>query len=153
MRPAGIGAIALALGIIALIVKLIWWRRASGMTESRTLEQAIGVAHGVRPPPVPGRAPLSIMAARLLGAGHTSGTFLTHEFGFTASRVQASLLRWLAWLGGFVLPLIWLGFGGGNTAAAQFAAGLCIIGLMAERWLFFAEARHTVRLFHGDART
>ena len=26
-------------------------------------------------------------------------------------------------------------------------------GLFAERWLFFAEARHTVRLYHGEART
>lgn len=152
-REPDVGAIAFALGVVALIVKLIWWRRASGMTESRTLEQAIGVSRGVRPPPVAGRAPPSIMAARLLDAGHTHGTFLTHEFGFTAGRVQASLVRLLAWFGGFVLPLIWLGFGGGNMAAALFAAGLCIIGLMAERWLFFAEARHTVRLFHGDART
>ena len=126
----------------------------------RTVEDnAVRFIQGTRehkhrlPREVPGRAPPSIMAARLLDAGHTSGTFLTHEFGFTARRAQASLLRLLAWLGGFVLPLIWLGFGGGNTAAALFAAGLCIIGLMAERWLFFAEARHTVRLFHGDART
>jgi len=33
---------------------------------------------------------------------------------------------------------------------AVFAA---LAGLLAERWLFFAEARHVVRLFHGDQRT
>ena len=32
-------------------------------------------------------------------------------------------------------------------------AVFCIIGVLAERWLFFAEARHTVRLYHGDPRT
>jgi len=25
--------------------------------------------------------------------------------------------------------------------------------LLVERWLFFAEAKHTVRLYHGDPRT
>ena len=35
----------------------------------------------------------------------------------------------------------------GSSSAA------CIIGLMAERWLFFVEARHTVRLQHGERRT
>jgi len=29
----------------------------------------------------------------------------------------------------------------------------CMIGMLAERWLFFADARHTVRLYHGDATT
>jgi DMSO reductase anchor subunit len=37
--------------------------------------------------------------------------------------------------------------------AALSVAVLAMIGLLAERWLFFADARHTVRLYHGDART
>ena len=37
-------------------------------------------------------------------------------------------------------------------AVALVVALLCLIGLLAERWLFFAEARHTVRLYHGDRR-
>jgi DMSO reductase anchor subunit len=28
----------------------------------------------------------------------------------------------------------------------------CLAGLLAERWLFFAEARHTVNLYHGMQR-
>jgi DMSO reductase anchor subunit len=27
-----------------------------------------------------------------------------------------------------------------------------LVGLIAERWLFFVEARHTVRLYHGERR-
>ena len=30
---------------------------------------------------------------------------------------------------------------------------LCMIGVAAERWLFFADARHAVRLYHGDRTT
>jgi DMSO reductase anchor subunit len=33
--------------------------------------------------------------------------------------------------------------------ALTFAAVSCVAGLLAERWLFFAEARHVVRLYHG----
>jgi hypothetical protein len=33
------------------------------------------------------------------------------------------------------------------------ALAACLAGFAAERWLFFAEARHTVRLFHGDRST
>jgi len=49
------------------------------------------------------------------------------------------------------------GTGAAPFGVIAFAAGLaaalgCIIGLLAERRLFFAAARHTVRLFHGDRR-
>ena len=48
---------------------------------------------------------------------------------------------------------MWVVAPAGN-GGLMFAAGLfCIMGLLAERWLFFAEARHTVRLYHGDAKT
>jgi DMSO reductase anchor subunit len=30
---------------------------------------------------------------------------------------------------------------------------LMMAGLLVERWLFFAEARHVVRLYQGDQRT
>ncbi len=43
-----------------------------------------------------------------------------------------------------------------GSAAWQLALLLAVLnaaGLAVERWLFFAEARHAVRLYHGDART
>lgn len=148
-----VAPIALGLGVLAVLVKALWWRRAASATESRSLEQAIGVARGVRPPPIPGRAAPSIMAASLLDTGHTHGTFLTQEFGFTPGNRQVLMLQALAWIAGFALPLIWLIAGNEGALGASMAAVLCIIGLIAERWLFFAEARHTVRLFHGEKRT
>ena len=36
-------------------------------------------------------------------------------------------------------------------ALIAFAASA--LGFVCERWLFFAQARHTVRLYHGDLRT
>jgi sulfite dehydrogenase (quinone) subunit SoeC len=40
-----------------------------------------------------------------------------------------------------------------QTPIAVAACLLHFVGLLAERWLFFADARHTVRLYHGDPRT
>ena len=43
--------------------------------------------------------------------------------------------------------------GAATAAVAWLAAMVCLAGLLAERWLFFAEAQHTVRLYHGAPRT
>jgi DMSO reductase anchor subunit len=48
---------------------------------------------------------------------------------------------------------LWLVAGLAEWPGGAAAAVLCLAGLLAERWLFFADARHTVRLFHGDRST
>ena len=142
--------IAAALGAAALAAKLGYWRHGADdrAGQSRlTLEQAIGVPQGVRPPGV------SVAQARLFDAGHTQRTFLTDEFVFRIARQHAKALRGAALVLGFAIPLIWLAAGPRHWAVALFVAVLAMVGLLAERWLFFADARHTVRLYHGDART
>jgi len=74
--------------------------------------------------------------------------------GFRISRKHNTRLRLIARTAGFVLPallsLIAL-IGSGVTAAV--AAALAVLsaalGLVIERWLFFAEAKHTVMLYYG----
>jgi len=39
-----------------------------------------------------------------------------------------------------------------GMVAAVAAAGLAMLGVGVERWLFSAEARHTVSLYYGAAR-
>ncbi len=142
---------AAALGMIGMIVKAAYWRTIDGTTGSITLEQAIGVDHGVRPPSRAGGA--TVMRARLLDAGHTHGTFLTDEFGFVLARRHRRWLRAAFWIGGIAIPLAWILSGPADLAAALVANVACLGGLLAERWLFFAEAKHTVRLYHGEATT
>ncbi len=142
--------LAAALGVAALVAKLGYWRHGAADRQGEsvlTLEQAIGVPQGVRPPGV------SVAQARLFDAGHTQRTFLTDEFIFRIARRHAQALRGAALALGFVIPLIWLVAGPRHWAAALAVAVLALAGLLAERWLFFADARHTVRLYHGDART
>jgi sulfite dehydrogenase (quinone) subunit SoeC len=52
-----------------------------------------------------------------------------------------------------VAPGIWLVAGLGDPVAGALVAVSCLAGLLAERWLFFAEAKHTVRLYHGERST
>jgi DMSO reductase anchor subunit len=141
--------LALALGITALAAKLAYWISiAAGEKKAATLEHAIGVDHGVHGP-----GPMSVARARLLDVGHSHGTFLTKEFVFTLARRHAIALRAGAIVLGFALPFAWL-LSGMTPWETGLCAAVCgIIGLLAERWLFFAEARHTVRLYHGDPRT
>jgi DMSO reductase anchor subunit len=132
------------------LVKLGYWHHGvadRGGKSALTLEQAIGVPQGVRPPGV------SVAQARLFDAGHTQRTFLTDEFVFRIARRHAQAMRGAALALGFGIPLIWLATGPRHWAAAASVAVLAIVGLLAERWLFFSDARHTVRLYHGDART
>lgn len=149
-EPASWAWLAAVLGVAALVVKLGYWRHGApdrGGKSALTLEQAIGVPQGVRPPGV------SVAQARLFDAGHTQRTFLTDEFVFRIARQHARALRGAALALGFAIPLLWLATGPRHWAAALSVAVLALVGLLAERWLFFADARHTVRLYHGDART
>ena len=148
-RAGAFLALAAPLGVAALAAKLAYWQAIGAAAAAPTLERAIGVAEGVRGP-----GPVSVAHARLLDVGHSHGTFLTARIRLRpgaapcpagcASRRSRSASA---------LPLAWLASGIAQWPAALAAAACCIIGLLIERWLFFAEARHTVRLYHGDPRT
>lgn len=88
---------------------------------------------------------------RLLDAGHTHGTFLTDEFGFVVARRYVVLLRSLFFVLAFVVPaaIIAGAFGDYGFTGLALAAAFALVGTVVERWLFFAEARHVVNLFHG----
>ncbi len=147
-RAGAFFALATVSGVAALAGKLGYWHAIGDATLAPTLERAIGVREGVHGP-----APISVAHARLLDVGHSHGTFLTREFGFVLARRHGGALRVAVLALGFGLPLVWLVAGVARWQAAIAAAACCIIGLLVERWLFFAEARHTVRLYHGDPRT
>lgn len=93
---------------------------------------------------------------RLLDTGHTAGTFLTDEFAYFAPAKLLLALRIMVFVAGFFIPLMLLGFMvlGAQASGLAFLAMLSsFIGIGAERWLFFAEARHVIRLYHGAQHT
>ncbi|MGV8990159.1 MAG: dimethyl sulfoxide reductase anchor subunit family protein [Thiobacillus sp.] len=92
---------------------------------------------------------------KLLDTGHTHGTFLTEEFGFQIARQKAGLLKVVVFVLGFALPglmLVWVFNQQGGEMAAIVAVVAGLVGASVERWLFFAEARHVVNLYHGAQR-
>ncbi len=89
---------------------------------------------------------------RLLDVGHTAGTFLTDEFGYQVARARLILLRWMVLLFAFAVPalVLWVGINMMPVATAvTIAVASAFTGVIIERWLFFAEARHVVNLYHG----
>lgn len=125
---------------IAAVLKAIYyfWIRSPGL--SPTINTATGLTRA---------------KVKLLDTGHTHGTFLTQEFGFQIARQQASLLKIVVFVLGFVVPglmLVWVFNQEGGQTAAIVAVLAGIVGAAVERWLFFAEARHVVNLYHGAQR-
>lgn len=92
---------------------------------------------------------------RLLDAGHSANTFLTNEFVYNAAPSTLSALRKVVAMLAFAMPAILLFVALTNALGVlvYVAVILMMLGLLVERWLFFAEARHVVRLYHGDQRT
>lgn len=92
---------------------------------------------------------------RLLDTGHTAGTFLTDEFGYDPGTRRTRLLKTGVFVLGFAVPvLVFAGILAGlPTAIAWLALIATLAGVIMERWLFFAEARHVVRLYHGAQHT
>lgn len=125
---------------IAAVLKAIYyfWIRSPGLTP--TINTATGLTRA---------------KVKLLDAGHTHGTFLTQEFGFQIARREAGLLKILVFVLGFALPglmMVWVFNQQSGSMAAIIAAVAGIAGAAVERWLFFAEARHVVNLYHGAQR-
>jgi len=89
---------------------------------------------------------------RLLDVGHTGGTFLTDEFGYKVAERKLFRIKILSIFSGFIIPffLIYIySFIYENIALCSLAIFLSFIGMISERWLFFAQAKHVVNLYHG----
>lgn len=91
-------------------------------------------------------------SVRLFDTGHSADNFLQKEFSYKVGPQTLTTLRWLCLLMCFVIPFVITYMQASTTIAAlaAIAALLCYGGLLIERWLFFAEAKHVVRLFYGD---
>jgi DMSO reductase anchor subunit len=127
--------------VVAWPVKLAYWRFIDRSRSESTAESATGLG------------PLG--KVRLLDAPHTEDNYLMQEMGFRIARRHAYRLRAFATIFAFVLPFLLTAL---TTALAQPVAAVAAIlaavfvtaGVLIERWLFFAEARHTVTLYYGQ---
>jgi DMSO reductase anchor subunit len=126
--------------LAALAIKLGYWHFIDHNKSGTTAESATGLGH--------------LGKVRLFEAPHTSDNYLMKEMGFRIARKHAAKLRWIAVVFGFLVPLALSGLAiaaPGIVAifASVVAALLATIGVLVERWLFFAEAKHVVTLYYG----
>jgi Na+/proline symporter len=132
--------VVMGLVVITLALKLVYffWQ---GKPQGATIQTATGFSQA---------------SVRLLDAGHSAPTFLNREFGYQVAADQLLRLRIIMTLVTFIVPLalVYCVFGGLVGAELLGLAWLIMMaGLLLERWLFFAEARHVVRLYQGEQRT
>jgi sulfite dehydrogenase (quinone) subunit SoeC len=88
---------------------------------------------------------------RLFEAPHTESNYLLREMGYRLARKHKRRLRLIARGLAFAIPLgvMLLAVLTGLRLLAVPAALAASAGVLVERWLFFAEARHTVMLYYG----
>jgi DMSO reductase anchor subunit len=91
---------------------------------------------------------------RLLEPPHTQDNYLLREMGYQIARKHRVRLRVIARISAFMLPAILtvialIAAGRAGVVAAAAAVVSAALGLVVERWLFFAEAKHTVTLYYG----
>lgn len=90
---------------------------------------------------------------RLFDTGHSADNFLQKEFAYEVGPKTLHLARKLSLIVAFALPLIAILLqytsSGASIALAVIAVLASYIGLLLERWLFFIEAKHVVRLYYG----
>jgi len=124
---------ALVIGALAYLGRLGSLARNARLRPKSTLATAIGVKH-------PGIVQIA--------QGAMGGSFNTREFFHGRPREVVRAVRWTFLALVFPVPALLLA-AGGHSAALLCAAFLAqYAGLLAERWYFFAEAKHPQNLYY-----
>lgn len=142
MAAYGAPAWASAFGVAAVVftaagavTRALSLRRNARLVPRSTLQTAIGVRH----PQI-----------RQRSMGFMGGSFNTREFFHGRAPGTLRQVKWLFLLLAFVLPLLLLllGLARGSAFALALAFGVQYLGLLAERWFFFAQANHPQNLYY-----
>jgi DMSO reductase anchor subunit len=126
---------AVLLTLAALVTRVSSLVRNQRIKHKSTLATAIGIRH-----------------ARIVqkSQGFMAGSFNTREFFHGASDGVFALVKWTFLVAVFPLPVLLLSLGMGTGAVAVFVLAFAIqyLGLLAERWFFFAQANHPQNLYY-----
>lgn len=126
----------------AFAIKLAYWQTVDSDAGRYTVAMATGLGDETTP-------------VRPLDPPHTMPNFVMREMGYQVARKHAIKLRRIALMCLFAIPLVltviaWLtGWAGIWYSLILLSAG---IGIITERWLFFAEAEHVSMLYYGMVR-
>ena len=139
LAPAWLPAMAVAATLLGWAWRAATWRHNDGLAAASSANTATGLKGG---------------RVSSIEWPHTEENFVLKEMGYRIARKHAGRLRRIVHAAAFALPILLLAAAMATsrpTAAAlsMLAALLQLAGMLVERWLFFAEAKHTVTLYYG----
>lgn len=130
----------LLLGLALTAGIAIWWQTQATGARRSVLGTTLGTATGLG----------GTGRIRAFEAPHTGANYLLDEMAFQIGRKRAWQLRWIGAALGFLVPVV--------LVLARWLVGDWVLvpalvshvaGVMALRWLFFAEAEHVQALYYG----
>lgn len=127
------GGWAIIITLLAFVARIASLIRNARLKPKSTIQTAIGVKH-------------PRIVQRSMGA--MGGTFNTREFFHGKSEAFLRNIKPIFLLLTFVLPLALLAFGMFAPSLLVLAFILQYLGLLAERWFFFAQANHPQNLYY-----
>lgn len=132
--PAFLVYFSSALLVVALVVKLFYWRSIDTAPRSLTIEDATGLGR--------------IGKVSQWEVPHTAANYVQKEMGYAVARKHAAKLRKMV-IAALVLAILLMLSALAVPFAAVLAAALSLFASVVQRWLFFAEAQHVSTLFYG----
>jgi DMSO reductase anchor subunit len=132
------GVLAVLATILAFGLKTAYWRRLGQKASASSPETATGLG--------------ALGRVRMLDPPHTQTNYLLSEMGYQVARKHARKLRQVACVlaaGAALLVIASLLAPGLAGLLAVLGAASGLVAVAVERWLFFAEATHTVVLYYG----
>ncbi|MFT4565011.1 MAG: DMSO reductase anchor subunit [Gammaproteobacteria bacterium] len=131
-----------AIGVLAgsLSAKLLYWRFIDSSSSNSSNASAIGSAIG--------------STVKLTQSPHSQPNYLQQEMVFVIARKHAHKLRRISVVMTFVIPSLLLAATlylnpNFTIVATTLTVPVATVGILIERWLFFAEAKHTVALYYN----
>lgn len=137
----GDGVLLIVLLLVAGALKLAYWRHVDRLPLPVSAASALALDPG------------STVTA--FEAPHTQTNFLQREMGYALARKHARRLRQVALLLLVGLPAALLALAIARPSLRPLAAALVpvgvLLGVLVERWLFFAQARHVMITYYRPA--
>ncbi len=132
---AGVTGFTGFLLMLSLTLKLWIWKRNRSLKPKSSLRSATGIQQG----PV-----------RQISVGMMGGSFNTREFFHRQSNFFVANVRKLAFFGAYLIPVTLLVIATSQASLNFIIAAFLVhlLGLIAERWLFFAESNHPQNLYY-----
>jgi sulfite dehydrogenase (quinone) subunit SoeC len=131
----GVAGFTAFLILLSLTLKLWIWKRNRRLKPKSNLQSATGIKTGF---------------VRQISMGMMGGSFNTREFFHQQSIFFVANIRKIAFFGTYLVPVLLLTIAVSNADLSWLVIAFVIhcAGLIAERWLFFAEANHPQNLYY-----